>query len=461
MDFMADYWSYHSCYEIPRNYAFWAGFGLLGAVVHKKVSYLHGDLEIFPPIYVGLVGPQGSSKSTCCSFAREFFREACPELKIGPSRASPEAIAKTMSETTFIRQFTDVDGQAVEVRPFSFFINEFKNFVGRSPFDMLTFLTDIYDVRAYDASSIARGLEFIINPSVNLIFCETPDWIIRNIKGDIISGGFGRRVVYAYELDDVTDKPMPIITADARTAIDRCRKRLREARAVVGKYRWDVQGFRYYDKWYRDTAAIRRKENNTMMKGYLKTKHIQVFKVMMLLDCVKDKPMLTFNSELLEEALSFTDVLELNMMKLFAAAGRNELLLSQYKVLDHLERSGSWMEEAALKVAIQNELSPVEIFSVLRHLEDTEQIIRKQVNFPGRGERWAFILPKLYKQQINSGDIAVVNKRTNEIVSGNTARSDGITTSQEGRGNMAESDPLEMPSSSYGNGSVGGSGGTS
>ena len=411
MDFLNDYWEYHSCYEIPRNYAFWAGIGLLGSVIHRRVCYVHGDIEMHPTEYIGLIGPQGSSKSTCCSFARERFKEACPDLQIGPSRSSPEALVKIMSDDKFMRYFKNEKGENIEVRPFAFFINEFKNFVGRSPFDMLTFLTDIYDVKAYDASTIVRGLEYILNPAISLLCCETPEWIIRNIKGDVISGGFGRRIVYVYEVEDLVDKPIPLITPAARESIERCKKRLIEAKSVVGQYTWSIPGVRQYGLWYKKNSATRRSEPNVMMKGYLRTKHVQLFKLMMLLDACKDKPMLQFTPELLEEGLFYLDSIEINMCKLSQAAGRNELLGAQQKILDILIKAQSWVEESKLKFMIQNELTPQETFQVLRHMEESDQIVKKQVSFPGHDKpKWGVTTPELREQFASKGETRIVKK---------------------------------------------------
>ena len=406
MNFLQDYWEYHACYEIPRNYAVWAGIGLLGAVVHRRVCYIHGDIEMHPTEYIGLIGPQGSSKSTCCSFARDRFKEACPDLSVGPSRSSPESIAKIMSDKNFGKAYKDGKGDSFEIRPFAFFINEFKNFVGRSPFDMLTFLTDIYDVKAYDASTIVRGLEYIVNPAINLLCCETPEWIIRNIKGDVISGGFGRRIVYVYETEDPPDRPIPLITPNARSAIERVKARLIECKQVCGQYTFTIPGARHFDLWYRRNSERRRKEGNKMMRGFMKSLHVQLFKLMMLIDSVRDKPNLVFDPELIDEASTYFEDIEVNMQKLWMSSGRNELIVSQQMVIDMLEHEHRWVKEGDLKRMIQNELTPQETFHVLRHLEESDQIIKKPVVFPGEDKpRNAYTTPKLRKEFLKNGSV--------------------------------------------------------
>lgn len=410
MNFMEDYWLHHSCYEIPRNYAFWSAFALLGSVVHRKVLYLHGDIEFHANLYVGLIGPQGSSKSTCCSFARAFFIEACSDLPVGPSRASPESLCKAMTDDKFVKSFTNWNGEPTEVRPYAFFINEFKNFVGRSPFDMVTFLTDIYDVKAYDASTIIRGAEFITNPAVNVLMCETPDWFIRNIKGDIISGGIARRFVLVYELDETEAKPFILLTPEVIEAKKRIKQRLIDMRRLTGEFKWGT-GKNAYEKWYRDNHARRQKEASATMRGYLKSKNVQLYKAMMLLDVVSDKPMFSFSVDLVDTALAFLASPERNMPKLSLSAGRNEMVASYYKAIETLERNGGMMQEKALKRELELDLTPTEIYNTIRYLEETEMLHKKLMAFLNTEgkliERWVIITPKRLQEGIKTGEFKI------------------------------------------------------
>lgn len=400
---MSDYWEYNRCYEIPRNFALWAGLGMLGATAHRKLLYLHGDIEIHATLYVGLIGSQGSSKSTACGFARDFFRSACPDSKIGPSRSTPESLAKIMNEDKFERQFKDWNGDTVLVRPYAFFINEFKNFVGRSPFDMVTFLTDIYDTKAYDASTIARGVEFILNPAINIIMCETPEWFSNNIKGDIITGGIMRRFVLVYETKETDPIPNPIVTPEAFAAKARVIDRLRDVFSLSGSYKWVPHAQNVlFDKWYRHNHTRWSTEGNQAMRGYLRSKHVQLFKVMMLLDVCSDKPMFLFTGDLLDHGLALLDSIERNMPKLSLAAGRNEMMGSYLRALDLLETAGGWMPEKQLKRHLETDMDGTQIYHALKHLEDTDQIVKALfgIENPDKKivERWMICLPWKFAQ---------------------------------------------------------------
>lgn len=349
-----------------------------------------------------LVGPQGNGKTTSCDFAKKFFTEAYPELPLGASTQSAEDIVKTMCSEDFARAFKTPSGEITLVSPYAFFMNEFKNFVAYSPSRMLAFLTDIYDRDKFDSSTIKRGSEIIQNPCLTILACENPDWLIRNLRADVVSGGFSRRVIYVYEIDRAEPKPIISVTPSAIAAKDRVLQRLRDIKDLWGQFQWHESGKKFYIPWY--THKQHNIPDNPLMGGYIGTKHIQLFKVAMLLDFVSDKPMLLLTDDILQRALVFLDALEENMPKLSLSAGRNELAVSMQKILEVIKEAGGYLSERDVKKCIETELTWQETAGVLRHLEETEQLVRKELTIDGRMTQALFI-PSRYKAMCESGEI--------------------------------------------------------
>jgi len=391
-DFLYDYNQYCSSYEIPQNYIYWSAIALLGACIHKRASFNIGDIKIHGNLYVMLVGPQGNGKTVSCDFAKGFFTEAYSELPIGASTQSAEDIVKVMCQDDFPRAFKDEKGETFLVSPYAFFMNEFKNFVAYSPSRMLAFLTDIYDRDKFDSSTIKRSAEVIINPCLNILACENPDWLIRNLKADVVSGGFSRRVIYVYETKRAEPKAIITITDEAQAAKRRVVQRLLDIKDQVGSYKWTEAGKKFYVPWYvKKQKSI---PDNPLMGGYIGTKHIQLFKVAMLLDFASAKPMFLFTDELLLRALAFLDSIEENMPKLSLSAGRNELAIAHQRILEVLRKNDGCMMEKDVKKVIETELTWQETATVLRHLEETEQIFRKDLSKPNEKPCTYLVLPE-------------------------------------------------------------------
>lgn len=397
MDFIGDFWTYCSCYEIPRNYAFWSALSLVGATMHRKINFVKGDMEIHSADYVLLIGPMGNKKSTVCEFAESIFQTCCPNLHIGASNQSVEDIVRTMASEDFGRTITNERGESMIVRPYAFFIGEFKNFIAYNPIRMVNFLTDIYSKKYYNSGTIKRGTEIIINPSVNILGCENPDQLVKFMKNDTVTGGMARRVIMVYEPDYAPPIPRPFITPAASAAWQRVKDRIVAASKLVGRFVDTPKGAKFFDAWYIENHKRMAKETNPVIKGYLSTKDTHLFKAAMQIDVVSDRPMFQFTDELLQTALAFLDAIEGNMPKLTLAAGRNETIPFQMRALELLKVEG-WMDEKQMKRELETDLTPLETYSVIRHLEDTDQIIKKEFEFSGGVRKLMLMLPWKYEE---------------------------------------------------------------
>lgn len=411
MDFIGDYWEYNRRYEIARNYSFISGLCLLGAIVNRKVVFFHGDIELHGNLYALMVGPQGNGKSTANDLASGLFFSVCPDYEIGASTQSAEDIVTTMSKEGFAKSFTNHLGEMDEVRAYAFFINEFKDFIAYSPTRMLNFLGNIYDRKFFKASTIKRGLENIVNPCLNILGCENPDQLIRFMKTDIMTGGISRRFILVYEPGYAEAKPFIEKNDELRAKLV---ARLQDVRKVVGQFQWCPTGRKFYEPWYIKKQSSLASIENSIMRGYVSTKHVQLFKICMLLDVVSDKPMFLFTDELLQFGLSFLDVFEPNMPKLSLASGRNELMGSQQKVLEMLEQNGGMLPEKQLMKLVEVDLKPFEIPSMFRHLIDSGQVVKKEWEIPnGEGikiPRMMIILTAKWNQMIKDKEIEVKKK---------------------------------------------------
>lgn len=373
-NFLQDYLHYNEGNECPTNYHRWCALFTIAATVGKRVyctqSMDDAYYKVYPNLYVGLIGKQGSRKSTAKDIARDMFIEANPDAPMAASVQSCQDIVKTMSLDDAVRVYTDENGTLIETRPYTFFVNELKNFLAINPTQMLDFLTDIYDRPYFDASTIKHGMQKIENPVINFLCCETPKWIMDKLKLNVITGGFSRRIIYVYELDKRQRITFPNITRDMMEARRRCIVHLKKLHLLRGKFKWTPEARDFYDQWYQGMKV----PQDEVMEGYYESKHIQALKVAMCVAAADEHPKLEFTPENLGAAIAILDSAEINMPKLSVAAGRNELALPQQAILELLEKNGGEMMEVNLKRLTAKDLSPNEQFAVLNFLKSTGQI---------------------------------------------------------------------------------------
>jgi hypothetical protein len=392
-DLLQDFWTYCQCYEITRNQALWSALGLLGAVINRKVYIMHGDLKFHCNNYICLVSEAGTGKSTSADLAAKLCRRVFPEYPIGPSQQSREAIVEFMSKNDDCKNnYVNEKGQSQELRVYLFFINELKNFVSYNPAGMVSFLTDIYDRSYFDAGTIKRGLETIPNPAINILACETSEWLINNFRQSIMSGGIGRRMLFVNEVELPPIVPRPHITPAAKAAIERVDAHLHKLRALVGEMKWDPKTYDLWDKWYADNKN--NLPDNPIMRGYKRTKHVHVLKVCMQLAAASYEPKLILTPDLFQEVLAMFESIEEHMPKLFIASGRSEFARPKQQIFDMLERTCP-MEEHTIRTALDTDVSPMEQVCLLRHLVETKQLIKNTPN-----GKTLYYLPSVYEELV-------------------------------------------------------------
>lgn len=374
MGFLQDYLYYNEENECPRDYHLWSALVVLAAANGRRVYCNRGYQCLHTMLYVTLVGKQGTRKSTAKDIARDMFVDACPDIPVGAAVQSREDIVKFMSSEHCLRAM-NINGEPVEYRPMVFFVNELKNWLSINPGAMIEFLTDIYDRKYFDASTIKHGMQKIVHPCVNILACETPEWIIDKLKAKIISGGFARRMIYVYITDEQQTKRIafPKPTADMEAARQRCVAHLQKISSIAGEFKWSADGYKFFEDWYNNMG----KPADEVMAGYYRSKHDQLIKVSMCLALAEDDPQLLLTKDLLETGLALLDSIEKNMPLLSVAAGRNELALPQQRILEVLRQNGGFMREKLLRQAIDKDLEPREQYTLLTHLERDLGTIKK------------------------------------------------------------------------------------
>jgi hypothetical protein len=373
-----DYLLYNSRNECPRNYHVWSLFAIMSAIVSRKV-YINLAPEgedayflVYPNLYVCLVGKQGNRKTTAKDIAYDIMREVAPEIPVSAESMSKEAITQFMAADEQLRTYEDPPGSGniVEYRPMAVFSTELKNFLSINPITMIDFLTTIYDRKFYDVKTKNKGTDTLVNPYFVFLSCETPEWIIRNLKLSIISGGFSRRTVFVYETENRDRIPFPGVTSEGREALERVKAYLTKLKKVVGQFQWSPAARQFYSDWY---VALKFPDD-PIMYGYYQSKHIQLLKIAMLVALSANTEKLVLEKEHLELSLAFLDSIEANMPKLSEGVGRNELAHPTTKIIDMIEQAGGVLLEKQLQRIIFRDMSPQETQQVMNHLLATDQI---------------------------------------------------------------------------------------
>lgn len=369
MSFLANYLAFNEGNECPENYHIWSALTLLSAVVSRKVSLNWGQQRLYPNLYVCLVGRQGSRKGVARNLVRDLLVDQFPLIPRAGSVTSREQITKEMASESCTRVYTDHTGELIEVHPYFIVANELKNFLSVNPRGMIEFLTDVYDEEFFDARfKKDKTPDLIPRPYVVFLACETPDWITENLKTDIVSGGFARRVIMVFEKKKRCSIPVPFITDQGKKIKSLVIQTLHDVQKISGEFSWHEEALAFYNNWY----TTIKDPSEPMMEGFYSSKHTQAIKVAMLLTMADYKD-LQLRRETVEVAIALLDRIEPTMAELYASSGQNVLAQPTSRLLRIIEDAGGCLSEKEFYLQATRDMNLMETKMVI------EQLIRSEV----------------------------------------------------------------------------------
>lgn len=374
--------------EVPEQYYFWSGISALSALVNGQVYTKMGRYEIYPNMYIVLLGPPGNGKTSALRRAEKLIR-GFEDISLSAQSETAEGLVRFMRDKC-VRPLPLPEGN-VDFTPVTCYLSELSNFFGRDPGGMIDVLTGIWDCGGenFHRRTKGQGEDILPRPNLNLLGCTTQDWITTYLKSDIIGGGFTRRVVFVNEMmgDDTKRVPWPEDTPESIRARDNCIAYGRILREVRGEMVFAPGARAFWDKWY-NTRIIPREPD---VRGYHKTKPILVLKVAMLV-ALADRPEKTITVSDMELALALLEATETHLLKVFQGIGRNELNSVASKVLGFLETSpekayidngkhfrAKFAPDKVLRATFYRDAPSRELDDIFNHLVASDKIFRYSV----------------------------------------------------------------------------------
>jgi hypothetical protein len=392
MSFLSAYRDYSSGNEAHPTYHIFSGLIALSSIVGRRVWVDMGSFNYTPNLYVVLVGPSGNRKTTAMTPAKNIIRalglpfsaECVTKEKLVLDVAASECVIKDMpKEYDKFKVFS----------PMTCVVTELSEFLGAGGLGMINFLTTIYDQDYYDIRTKNKGDSVINGPYLCLLACTTPDWITIYLKQDVISGGFSRRAIFVYESTKGSPIPIPVLTPTMERGWQELMAHAKKIKETVrGPMIWSPDAKAFYENWY--CQNFNRPAPHPMLVGYFESKHAQLLKIATLIS-LSEKLDRVITVDNLQFALDLLGLAEVNMGKVFAGLGRNELNPVANKVIEVLRalpmrdyKNGDLVfkvratPEKQLRAMFFNEANWLEMDQIFKHLEETGKIERMQESIP-------------------------------------------------------------------------------
>jgi len=300
---------YTSQSESPDSYLTWAAISTLSAAMRRRTWVRWGYTNIYPNMYVVLIGPPATvHKSSTIAFTRKFLMNA--GIATTSDAISKEGLIAQMMER-----------RTPEATPITVLASELLSFLAVSKESMIEFLTDIYDCPSmWEYTTRGRSTELLEKPYLTLLGALTPGGMATSFDDQFVETGFASRVIFIHETQPRFRKARMEISPEMLAMRDALEEDLARIASLEGEFQWEESAWNWFEHWYEKVLP----DNflDYRLEGYVGRKPVHVMSLAMIL-AVSEGDELILTERYLKTALELLEALEPSMVKAFSSVGRN------------------------------------------------------------------------------------------------------------------------------------------
>lgn len=404
MDFLARhsflrlYLQYVAQTESPRIFHVWAGLSAISACLGRRCWMPSGIGEIWPNMYVVLVGPPATRKGAAIKFAKTLL-DKNTLVKFAPNdtggqrqglikamtdtgepEGGAEEIASLMSQVraetgeTFagimgardvLDKLNSVQFDTRDPRTMYIVASELNSILGENNTQMLTFLQEMWDGVPYRYQ--LRNTEYEIKDGLlSILGGTTPAQIALAMPSQAIGQGFTSRIIFVYA--DTQFKRI------ARPALDE------KAAATIGGIFGTI--FNKFEGPFSESAEAATEMDRLYMRGvtlsdprflhYIERRQTHLYKTAMALAAGRGEMTIELvDVQLADRLLLYT---EQYMTDALGEYGMNKLGAAKQKLLECIRGSNTHIPISTLRGLMHKDMTPVELQVALSDLHNGKKI---------------------------------------------------------------------------------------
>jgi hypothetical protein len=364
-NWLDSYLDYTENTESPENYHIWCGISVLAAAMRRKVWLNMGHFEIYPNMYIVLVGPPGCRKNAAINIAIKLLQNI-PEIKYSADAITREALIQVMNEA----QTDDVllNGKAYIHSSLTIISKELSVFVGTKNMDLLTLLTDLYDPHdKWVYRTKGKGINEIIGVWLNLLGGTTPAWLMGSIPMDAIGGGFTSRIIFVVEERSRKRVAFPFLTEADKLLQIKLLHDLGEIAMLRGEFKLTPEARDWFIAWYE--PPVNELEIDLRFQGYYERRHVHLLKTAMIISASFSDDMVVKESHL-KLALQSIEQIEGRMVNAFGSTGRSTAAADTGDVLNIIVKHRKGISRTDLIRKVWRDVSYGDLDNILKSLEE-------------------------------------------------------------------------------------------
>lgn len=318
-EFFDLYFRYVGKTECPRIFHRWTAISCISALLGRRVLLPFGHFDIYPTIYVMLMGAPGTRKSTAIKMGQRVINQIGYD-HFSADRTSKEALWLDMQseqERNMEAYLGDGDLEDLEINiPTELYIvaDEFNDFMGVRNEEFQTALTKMWDSpNEYKTRAKNSASTSIYKPTVNILGGNTPGGLSKGFGVEAINGGFFSRIIFIHA--ESTGVKIPFPESPAGDIKLQLLSRIRKIHDMEGPIKLDGATRQILGRIYHECPGIPDRRFNY----YQTRRHTNLLKLCVVMAASRDT--LNLSVEDVIKANTILHVTELQMPQAFGEFG--------------------------------------------------------------------------------------------------------------------------------------------
>lgn len=180
----------------PRIFQKWSAISAIAGAMERRIWIRTATGELFPNLYIFLVGPPGGGKSVALNSARAFLRDA-EDIKLAPDNISAASLIDALNESK--RRIVDLNAPYMEFNSLFVSSSELSTLMPVYDLSLMANLTKFWDNEPFKEWKRGGALRIDIpKPQVNLLGGCTPEFLNNFLPAGAWGQGFMARVLMVY-----------------------------------------------------------------------------------------------------------------------------------------------------------------------------------------------------------------------------------------------------------------------
>ena len=370
--------------ESPDAYHFWTAASLISAATKRQVFFQMNQFQIYPNLYVILVGPSGARKSIASGIGIELATAS--GLRKFSDKITGAALIKDLSNATEKRIEGDTKSSKIQLcSPVIIYSSELGVFMGPDAYGsgVIADLTDLYDCPGkWEKKTISRDSEIIVAPYVTMLAATTPQTLKDCIPTSAVGQGFTSRILFIWASGRRKRVPIPPWGVEYDTLKSLLIKDLASIGNLRGQFKFARGGFEAYKKYYLAAPEPEDEFEDERLRGYASRKSIHLLKLAMVLS-VADREDLEITEKEISGGLDALQWMESGLPQVFAGHGGAATSQDVVRVFNQVRNSrGGIVSQQELTKRNYSNLSSTELNFVIETLKQGGAITEVVGNDP-------------------------------------------------------------------------------